>query len=68
MKKCKKGYTKIINLKYQLQRGRIYIIKIENRITFKCKTGYYLKLLIPETMILLGITRNRTVKDENNEH
>ena len=46
----------------------IYIIKIENRITFKCKTGYYLKLLIPETMILLGSTRNRTVKDENDEN
>ena len=47
---------------------RIYITKIENRITFKCKTGYYLKLLIPETMILLGSTRNRTVKDENDEN
>ena len=27
----------------------IYINKIENRITFKIKTGYYLELLRPET-------------------
>ena len=32
---------------------RIYVNKIENRITFKIKTGYYLELLTPET---LGIT------------
>ena len=30
--------------------------KIEIRITFKIKSGYYLKLLIPETMKLLGNT------------
>ena len=28
----------------------IYINKIENRITFKIKSGYYLELLTPETM------------------
>ena len=28
---------------------RIYISEIENRITFKIKNGYYLKLLTPET-------------------
>ena len=28
---------------------RIYINLIENRITFKIKTGYYLELLTPET-------------------
>ena len=33
---------------------RIYINKIENRITFKIKTGYYLELLTPETKKLLG--------------
>ena len=38
---------------------RIYINKIENRVTFKVKTGYYLKLLIPETEKLLGSTRSR---------
>ena len=31
----------------------IYVNKIENRIIFKIKTGYYLKLLTPETMQLL---------------
>ena len=28
----------------------VYVNKTENRITFKIKTGYYLKLLMPETM------------------
>ena len=27
---------------------KIYINKIENRITFKTKTGYYLEILTPE--------------------
>ena len=31
---------------------RINVNKIENKITFKIKTGYYLKLLTPETMKL----------------
>ena len=29
---------------------RIYVNKIESRITFKIKTGYYLELFTPETM------------------
>ena len=33
---------------------RIYRNKMENRITFKIKTGYYLELLTPKTMKLLG--------------
>ena len=33
---------------------RIYVNKIENTINFKIKTGYYLELLTPETMIYLG--------------
>ena len=28
----------------------IYVSKIEKRITMKIKTGYYLELLMPETM------------------
>ena len=36
---------------------RIYANKIENRITFKIKTGYYLELLTTETMKLLGSTK-----------
>ena len=35
---------------------RIYINKIENRITLKIKSRYYLELLTPETMKLLGST------------
>ena len=35
---------------------RLCINKIENRITFKIKTGYYIKVLTPETMKFLGST------------
>ena len=41
---------------------KIYINKIENRITFKIKTGYYLELLTPETMKLLGSTKSKITK------
>ena len=34
---------------------RIYVSKIENRITFKIKTGYYLYLLIPQAMKEIGM-------------
>ena len=46
----------------------IYVSKIENRITFKIKTGYYLKLLTPETMKLLGSTESKITKDKNGEN
>ena len=36
---------------------KMFVNKIENRITFKIKTGYYLELLTPETMKLLGSTK-----------
>ena len=32
---------------------RIHVNKIENKITFKTKTGFYVELLTPETMKLL---------------
>ena len=38
---------------------RIYVNKIENRATFRIKTGYYLELLTPETMKLLGSFQNK---------
>ena len=38
---------------------KIYVNKIENRITFKIKNGYSLELLTPETMKLLGSTKNK---------
>ena len=47
---------------------RIYVNKIENRITFKIKNGYYLKLLTPETMKLLGSTVSKINKDKNGEN
>ena len=46
----------------------IYVNKIENRITFKTKAGYYLELLIPETMKLLRRIKNKITKDENGEN
>ena len=47
---------------------RIYLNKIKNRITFKIKNGYYLELLTPETMKLLGSTESKTTKDQNGEN
>ena len=47
---------------------RIYINKIENRITFKIKTRYYLELLTPETMKLLGSTKSKITKNQNGEN
>ena len=43
---------------------RIYINKIENKITFKIKTAYYLKLLTPETKKLIGNRENKITKDK----
>ena len=47
---------------------RMYINRIENRITFKIKTGYCLELLAPETMKLLGSTESKITKDKNGEN
>ena len=47
---------------------RIYVNKIENRIKFKIKNGYYLELLTPVTMKLLGDTENKITKDKNGEN
>ena len=44
---------------------RIYVNKIENGITFKIKTGYYLEFLTPETMKLLRSTGNNITKDKD---
>ena len=35
---------------------------------FKIKTGYYLKLLTPETMKLLGSNKSKITKNENGEN
>ena len=47
---------------------RVYINRIGNRITFKIKSGYYLELLTPETMKLLGSTASKINKDKNGEN
>ena len=46
----------------------IYVNKVEKRITFKTKTGYYLEFLTPETMKMLGLTKSKITKDENGEN
>ena len=38
---------------------RIYVTKIEMRTSFKIKKGYYLEILMPKTMKLLGSTENK---------
>ena len=46
---------------------QIYPNKIKNRIVFKIKTGYKLKLLSPETMKPLGSRKKDVDKDKNGE-
>ena len=47
---------------------RIYVSRIENRITFKIKNGYYLELFTLETMKLLGSTESKITKNKNGEN
>ena len=47
---------------------RIYVNQIDNRVTFKLETGYYLELLTPETMKLLGSTKSNITKDKNGKN
>ena len=47
---------------------RIYVNKIENRITFKIKNEYYLELLTPETTKLQGSAESKITKDKNGEN
>ena len=42
---------------------KIYVNKIENRIIFKTKTGYYLEFLTSVTMKLLGSSKSKITKD-----
>ena len=59
----KKAWGKTVN-----HSTKIYTNKIENRITFKIKKGYYLELLTPETLKLLGSTISKITKDKNGEN
>ena len=47
---------------------RMYINRIENRIMFKIKSGYYLELLTPETIKLLGSPESKITKNKNGEN
>ena len=47
---------------------KIYVNKIENRITFKIKNGYSIELLTPETMKLLRSTEIKITKDKNGKN
>ena len=47
---------------------RIYVNKVEKRITFKIKTRYYLELLTPETIKLLGSTKSKITTEGNSEN
>ena len=60
---CQKTWKKDCNSLIQ-----IYINKIENKITFKIKTGYYPEILTPETMKLLGSTTDKITKDKDGEN
>ena len=48
--------------------AKMYVNQIVNRITFRIKTGYYLKLLTPETLKLCGSTKSKIANDENGEN
>ena len=47
---------------------RVYVNEKYIRIIIKINTRYYLKLGMPETMTLLGSTKNKITKDENGEN
>ena len=47
---------------------QIYVNKTKNRITFKLKNGYSLKILTTETMKVVGSTENRIPSFKNGEN
>ena len=47
---------------------KIYVNKRENRIIFKIKTGYNLRLLTFETVKLLGVIKSKIIKDKSGEN
>ena len=47
---------------------RIYVNKIERRITFKIETRHYLELLTPETIKLLGSNKRKITEGKNGEN
>ena len=47
---------------------QIYVNRIKNRIVFKIKTSYKLELLFPDTMKLLGSTKNDVEQNRDGEN
>ena len=47
---------------------QIYVNEIESRVTLKIKNRFSLELLTPETMKLLGSTKNKITIDKNGEN
>ena len=47
---------------------KIYTYNLENKVTFKIKTAYYLNLFTPETMKLLRSIKNKILKNKNGEN
>ena len=47
---------------------KIYVNKMENRITFEIKNPYSLELLRPDIMKLLGSNKNKITKDQSSEN
>ena len=47
---------------------KIFVNNKEKKITFKIKVWYYLDLLTPETMKLLGNTKSKITKYKNGEN
>ena len=45
-----------------------YVSKIENKVTFKIENGYYLELLTPEKMKLLGSTESKITGEKYGEN
>ena len=61
-------YFKKHNEKIDNPSIRIHVNQVENRITFKIRTRYYLELFTPWTMKLLGSTENKATEDKNGEN
>ena len=47
---------------------RIFVNKIKNRIPFKIKTGYYIELVTPEKMKLLGSSKSKITKEKKGKN
>ena len=64
-------YFEYISKKYREKTNnssiRIYVNKMENRITFNINTGNDLKLVRPETMKLTVSNKSKITKDKNGE-